>query len=151
MPKNSPVCFPLKFQCLISFPPCPNASTISHSISVILSSHVLQEIETLCDRVILIHKGKIILDAQLNDLKKSKQQKIRVTFDKKIKNNSLEKLKYINNIIKISDFEYEILFDTKDDQRGKVFDFALDYDIKIISLYQKNESLEDTFRSLTEK
>tara|TARA_B100000902_G_scaffold372216_1_gene399016 strand:+ start:620 stop:1516 length:897 start_codon:yes stop_codon:yes gene_type:complete len=118
---------------------------------VILSSHVLQEIETLCDRVILIHKGKIILDAQLNDLKKSKQQKIRVTFDQKIKSNSLEKLKYINNIMKISDFDYEILFDTTDDQRGKVFDFALDNDIKIISLYQKNESLEDTFRSLTEK
>lgn len=119
--------------------------------TVILSSHVLQEIETLCDRVILIHKGKIILDAQLNDLKKSKQQIIRVTFDKKIKSNSLEKLKYINNIIKISGFEYEISFDTTDDQRGKVFDFALDNDIKIISLYQKNESLEDTFRSLTKK
>ena len=118
---------------------------------VILSSHVLQEIETLCDRVILIHKGKIILDAQLNDLKKSKQQKIRVTFDQKIKSNSLEKLKHINSIMKISDFDYEILFDTTDDQRGKVFDFALDNDIKIISLYQKNESLEDTFRSLTEK
>ena len=116
---------------------------------VIFSTHILQEVEALCTRVVLLHKGEIVLDSPIENLRNSDKQIIKVTFDYRIETEALAKLSFVQNVKNTFDFEYEISFKTDIDQRGKVFDFAHDNDLKILNLQQKNETLEEMFKSLT--
>lgn len=116
---------------------------------VIFSTHILQEVEALCTRVVLLHKGEIILDSPIGNLKNPDKQIIKVTFDYRVETEALAKLSFVENVKNTFDFEYEISFKTDIDQRGKVFDFAHDNDLKILNLQQKNETLEEMFKSLT--
>jgi len=116
---------------------------------VLFSTHILQEVEALCTRVILLHRGKIILDSSLEKLRNPDQQIIKVTFDYRIEAEALARLPFVKNVKNTFDFEYEILFKTNEDQRTKVFDFAHDNNLKILNLQHKNETLEEMFKNLT--
>jgi ABC-2 type transport system ATP-binding protein len=116
---------------------------------VIFSSHILQEIEALCNRVILLHKGEIILDSSLEKLRNPDEQIINVTFDYRIETEAISRLQFVKTVKNTFEFEYEILFKTNKDQRSKIFDFAHDNDLKIINLQHKNKTLEEVFKSLT--
>ena len=117
--------------------------------TVFLSTHIMQEVEAMCDRVIIINKGKIVADKTLADLKKNQEQVVVVEFDYRVETAFLEKLPKVKKVENTFDFVYEITFDTKDDMRSHVFDFAHDNKLKILQLNQKNASLENLFRELT--
>ena len=117
--------------------------------TVFLSTHIMQEVEAMCDRVIIINKGKIVADKTLADLKKNQEQVVVVEFDYRVETAFLEKLPKVKKVENTFDFVYEITFDTKDDMRSHVFDFAHDNQLKILQLNQKNASLENLFRELT--
>lgn len=117
--------------------------------TVLLSTHIMQEVEAVCDRVIIINKGKIVLDETLEDLKKNQQQIIEVEFDFRIERIALERLPHIERIENPVDFLYHLYFDTSQDMRGKVFDFAHDNGLKILQLHQKSMTLEKLFTELT--
>ncbi|MBT8268820.1 MAG: gliding motility-associated ABC transporter ATP-binding subunit GldA [Bacteroidia bacterium] len=123
--------------------------SIGKTKTVFLSTHIMQEVEAMCDRVIIINKGEIVADSKLKDLKGDEEQVVMVEFDYRVEEAFLKKLPKVSTVKNIGGFEYEISFSCSDDMRSHVFDFAHDNDLKILQLYQKNRTLEDLFRQLT--
>ncbi|WP_308990716.1 gliding motility-associated ABC transporter ATP-binding subunit GldA [Mariniflexile litorale] len=125
--------------------------SIGKTKTVFLSTHIMQEVEAMCDRVIIINKGEIVADKKLNDLRKSKEQIVIVEFDYRVEDAFLLKLPKVKTVVNTHDFVYEVTFSTSEDMRSHVFDFAHDNKLKILQLNQKNASLESLFRELTSK
>ena len=123
--------------------------TIGKDKTVFLSTHIMQEVEAICDRVIIINKGKIVADKTLKDLRDDKEQTVIVEFDYRVEDAFLLKLPNAIAVKNTHDFTYEITFSTSEDMRSHVFDFAHDNELKILQLNQKNASLESLFRELT--
>lgn len=117
--------------------------------TVLFSTHIMQEVEAVCSRVILINKGEIIADENLNALKKNQDQMIEVEFDFRIEKQFIHKIPNLKLANNTHDTIWELSFDTKEDMRSKVFDFAHDNGLKILSLTTKNKNLESMFRELT--
>lgn len=117
--------------------------------TVILSTHILQEVNAICDRVIIINQGKIVLDKSLESLRENQQQIIEVSFDYRLEIEALARLPKVQKVINTHDFVYEIYVSGRKDQRTEIFDFANENGLKILSLQQKNQSLEDLFNELT--
>jgi ABC-2 type transport system ATP-binding protein len=117
--------------------------------TVLFSTHIMQEVEAVCDRVIIIKKGKIVIDKLLSELQHNNQQIIEVTFDKKVMKMVFDSLKNIDNAINLKENTWQLQFNTKEDVRPKVFDFAQENDLKILELKAINKNLEDLFRELT--
>ncbi|WP_159021746.1 gliding motility-associated ABC transporter ATP-binding subunit GldA [Formosa sp. L2A11] len=122
---------------------------IGKTKTVFLSTHIMQEVEAMCDRVIIINKGQIVADKTLKDLHTGNSQVIVVEFDFRIEDTFLLRLPHVTAVKNTYDFVYEITFSTTEDMRPKVFDFAHDNELKILQLNKKNESLEELFRELT--
>ena len=123
--------------------------SIGKTKTVFLSTHIMQEVEAICDRVIIINKGEIVADKKLKDLREEKQQIVIVEFDYRVEDAFLLKLPKVQLVKNTHDFVYEITFSTSEDMRSYVFDFAHDNQLKILQLNQKNVSLENLFRDLT--
>ena len=123
--------------------------TIGKEKTVFLSTHIMQEVEAMCDRVIIINKGKIVANKTLEALRNEKEQVIVVEFDYRVEDAFLNKLPKVSQVVNTHDFVYEITFNTSEDMRSYVFDFAHDNELKILQLNQKNASLETLFRDLT--
>ena len=117
--------------------------------TVLLSTHILQEVDALCDRVIIINKGKIVFDNQLKNIRQGQKQIIEVSFDYRIENQAILRIPNVEEVKNTNDFEYEIHVKGKKDLRPEIFDFAHDNGLKIIKLQLKNESLEKIFKKLT--
>ncbi|WP_027125790.1 gliding motility-associated ABC transporter ATP-binding subunit GldA [Gelidibacter mesophilus] len=117
--------------------------------TIFLSTHIMQEVEAICDRVIIINKGEIVADKKLTDLKADQEQIVEVEFDYRVENILLNRLKHVQNVKNTHDFIYELTFSTKEDMRPMVFDFAHDNGLKILQLNQKNKNLESLFREMT--
>ncbi|MDA9892986.1 ATP-binding cassette domain-containing protein [Flavobacteriaceae bacterium] len=117
--------------------------------TVLLSTHILQEVDALCDRVIIINKGEIVLDQALEAIQNKQEQIIEVSFDYRIELVALEKLPNVQKVINTHDFDYELHINSTQDMRPAVFDFAHDNGLKILNLQLKNESLEQLFKKLT--
>ena len=125
--------------------------TIGQQKTVFLSTHIMQEVEAMCDRVIIINKGTIVADKTLKDLHADKEQIVVVEFDYRVEDAFLLKLPKVKSVTNTHDFAYEITFSTSEDMRSSVFDFAHDNKLKILQLNQKNTNLESLFRDLTSK
>jgi len=123
--------------------------TIGKEKTIFLSTHIMQEVEAMCDRVIIINKGEVVADKYLKDLRDGQQQVVIVEFDYRVEDAFLLKLPKVDAVKNTHDFIYEITFSTKEDMRAHVFDFAHDNDLKILQLNQKNASLESLFQELT--
>lgn len=117
--------------------------------TVLFSTHIMQEVEAICDRVILINKGKIIADKNLKELQNNQEQVIEVEFDYKIEKQFLQTIPYLKSAENIHDTIWEFTFNTSKDMRSKVFDFAHENGLKILQLNTKNKNLESLFRELT--
>jgi ABC-2 type transport system ATP-binding protein len=117
--------------------------------TVFLSTHIMQEVEAICDRVIIINKGEIVANKTLDELRDDKEQVVIVEFDYRVEDAFLKELPKVKSVVNTHDFVYEITFSTSEDMRSYVFDFAHDNELKILQLNQKNASLESLFRELT--
>jgi ABC-2 type transport system ATP-binding protein len=116
---------------------------------VLFSTHILSEVESVCDRVIIIRQGKVVADQSLESLRKGQQQIIQVEFDYRIETEALSKIDGITKAVNTFEFHYELYCSGHEDIRPKVFDFAHDNQLKILSLNQKNENLAELFNQLT--
>ncbi|GAB5565391.1 MAG: gliding motility-associated ABC transporter ATP-binding subunit GldA [Winogradskyella sp.] len=123
--------------------------TIGKEKTIFLSTHIMQEVEAMCDRVIIINKGEVVADKYLQDLREGQEQVVIVEFDYRVEDTFLLRLPQVTNVKNTYGFVYEITFSTKEDMRSHVFDFAHDNELKILQLNQKNASLESLFRELT--
>ncbi len=116
---------------------------------VLLSTHILQEVDAICDRVLIINQGEIVLDEKLKNLRQNKKKIIQVSFDYRVETVALLKIEDVKHVKNIGGFSYEIEIKGNKDKRSAIFDFAKENGLKILSLNQKNESLEELFNSLT--
>lgn len=123
--------------------------SIGKEKTVFLSTHIMQEVEAMCDRVIIINKGTIVADKNLDALLDKNEQIIAVEFDYRVEEAFLQRLPNVTEVKNIHDFIYHITFDTDVDMRPIVFDFAHDNELKILQLSRKNKNLESLFRELT--
>lgn len=117
--------------------------------TVLFSTHIMQEVEAICDRVILINKGEIIADKKLAELKGNQEQIIEVEFDLKIEKQFIEQIPHLKSANNVHDTIWELTFSTSNDMRPAVFDFAHDNGLKTLNLTSKNKNLESLFRELT--
>jgi ABC-2 type transport system ATP-binding protein len=117
--------------------------------TVLFSTHIMQEVEAICDRVIIIKKGEILVDKKLAELKQNNQQIIEVTFNSKIEEQLIQQLQNIVSFKNNKDNSWSITFESKEDMRPKIFDFAQENGLKIIGLKANNKSLEALFREVT--
>ncbi|ETN95022.1 protein involved in gliding motility GldA [Zhouia amylolytica] len=117
--------------------------------TVLLSTHIMQEVEAICDRVIVINKGQIVADKNLAQLNDDKQQIIFVEFDYRVEEVLLKELPNITHVHNIAGFSYELHFKSDRDMRSVVFDFAHDNGLKTLQLNHKHRSLETLFKELT--
>jgi ABC-2 type transport system ATP-binding protein len=120
--------------------------------TVFLSTHIMQEVEAICDRVIIINNGKIVADRKLDNLiSADKEQIIEVEFDYKIEEQAIAKIPHLKSYKNTHDFSWELTFVSDKDMRPAVFDFAHDNGLKTLQLNQKNKNLEAVFREITKK
>lgn len=117
--------------------------------TVFLSTHIMQEVEAICDRVIIINNGGIVADKNLNELREGNDQIIFVEFDYRIEEIALQKIPHLVSAKNTGGFTYELVFETDKDMRPAVFDFAHDNGLKTLQLNQKTKNLESLFTELT--
>jgi ABC-2 type transport system ATP-binding protein len=127
---------------------------VGKNTTILLSTHIMQEVEAMCDRVIIINKGKIVADDYLKNLKSDAAQVIEVEFDYKVEPELLQQIdrvREVTDLINSPGFIYSLRFETKEDMRSAVFDFAHDHELKILSLNKRNKNLETMFTELTKE
>ncbi len=118
--------------------------------TIFLSTHIMQEVEAICDRVIIINNGKIVADKNIESLlHEVKEQLIEVEFDKPISEDLWNGFANLKTAKKINLTTWELLFESDTDQRSLVFDFAQNNALKILQLNLKNKNLEQIFREKT--
>ncbi len=117
--------------------------------TVMLSTHIMQEVEAICDRVIIINEGLIVADKKVDELKNTKlgDQKLQVTFKTPV--TDLDAVFSEKDLIKISDLRFEIRSEDLIETKKKVMQFALDGGHEIQEFNEAGSSLEDVFRNLT--
>ena len=120
--------------------------------TVFLSTHIMQEVEAICDRVIIINNGKIVTDKKLDKLiSADKEQIIEVEFDYKIEEEAVARMPHLKSYKNTHDMVWELTFISDKDMRPTVFDFAHDNGLKTLQLNQKNKNLETIFREITKE
>ncbi|UCE92785.1 MAG: gliding motility-associated ABC transporter ATP-binding subunit GldA [Flavobacteriaceae bacterium] len=122
---------------------------IGKSKTILLSTHIMQEVEAMCDRVIIINKGNIVADEKLDNLLIGKSQTIKVEFDKKVEEEKIRNLPYLKESLNPEGNIWNLSFETEEDMRAKVFDFAVENKLKALELNQQLTSLESLFQNLT--
>lgn len=124
--------------------------TIGKEKTILLSTHIMKEVEAVCDRVLIINKGVLVADKKLEDLREENEQIIEVEFDYRVEEVLLQKLPNVKTVKNTGGFVYDITFNTSKDMRPAVFDFAHDNELKTLQLSRKNKNLESLFTELTQ-
>ena len=119
--------------------------------TVLFSSHILQEVEAICDRVIIINKGKIVANDSLANLQKTKKDsyQVRVVFKEPVLASSFAQFQAIDGLTAITESTY--LIDTANPElvRKQLLSLTIAENLNIVSLQTEGNSLEDIFRTLT--
>lgn len=120
--------------------------------TVMLSTHIMQEVEAVCDRVIIIDKGIIVANeekSRIYSVLKRSGQSVRVEFDSNPAEEKLSMLEGVRNIKKIKENIYLVESDGDADIRPAIFRFAVDNKLTVLSLQKQESNLEEVFRHLT--
>lgn len=120
--------------------------------TVMLSTHIMQEVEAVCDRVIIINKGEIVANDNTQALQQNTtKQIITVEFDKEVKKHQLLNLKGVEDALLTSNNTWKIIADINLDVRKELFNFAVQNNISVLTLNKEEQKLEDVFKQLTKK
>jgi len=127
-------------------------STIGKEKTVLLSTHILQEVEAICDRVIIINNGGIVADEDAQRLKEKGEgaiQTIHIELEEMTDPEIWKTLKFIDHVKTIENKQFLLETHELHDIRGDIFNFAVSQGLTILSLSLKKKSLEEVFRELT--
>ena len=119
--------------------------------TVLFSSHIMQEVQAICDRVIIINKGGIVADDALGKLQKSKSNALVVSFAESLQPSLFKELTGIDAVNKITETQWQLAGADVSTIRKQVMQLALDKNLNIISMQEGGGTLEDIFRELTIK
>lgn len=117
--------------------------------TVLFSSHILQEVQAICDRIIIINKGKIVADDYLTNLQQQQQQVVQVGFAEALEAEWLQRLVHARSVHKMDTYRWQIETDAPDQLRKELLELALAQQFNITSLQTAGLNLEEVFRQLT--
>jgi ABC-2 type transport system ATP-binding protein len=119
--------------------------------TVLLSTHIMQEVEAICDRAIIINKGLIVADDKTSNLSKllTNQNIIIVEFDKMVTKEVLLSIYPIANSVNIRENIWELYFETSEDPRAEIIPVAIKNSLNVLSLHKKEARIQDVFQQLT--
>lgn len=125
---------------------------LSKEKTVMMSTHIMQEVEAICDRVLIVHEGKLVADKSVKELigKSSAGQVIVMEFDSEIEESFFSELG-LSKIEKIGEKEWRLSSESSEDLRPKLFQLAVDNKLSVLSMKVEAGSLEDVFKKLTKK
>lgn len=127
-------------------------SEIAKDKTIILSTHIMQEVEAICDRIVILNHGNVVADGKTSDIMakaKKTAQSVVCEFVEPIDIKALLKVKHVTEAMPIEGNKFLVLSDSKDDIRPLLFNFAKKNDFTIITLQQQSLKLEDIFQDLT--
>lgn len=119
--------------------------------TVIFSSHIMQEVQAICDRVVIVNKGKLVADATIETLQ---QQSIgtrttNVSFQEAINEAQLKTIKGVLKVKSIGKNRWQLLSQNEDDIRATVFQFAVKHELILVELHEERTDMESVFQQLT--
>ena len=119
--------------------------------TVMFSSHILQEVEAMCDRVIIINRGNIVADDLLSNLQKANagQQQVNIEFKEAVNIGELQSLQDVIKVTQLSGSNFQLSTHNPEIVRKQLLELSLKNNLNIVSLQSENNSLEDIFRQLT--
>ena len=118
--------------------------------TVLFSSHILQEVEAMCDRVIIINKGNLVANDTLTNLRKGNSTNIvKVGFSESIPASQLQELPSAKSVHNTDPNNWQLATDDPESLRKQILELALRHNLNIVSLQSENQSLEEVFRNLT--
>ncbi|HLF65911.1 MAG TPA: gliding motility-associated ABC transporter ATP-binding subunit GldA [Saprospiraceae bacterium] len=125
--------------------------TLGKSKTVIFSTHIMQEVQSVCDRVIILNKGQIVIDKPIGYLSEISTggQSVFVQFDRRILTNTLSSLPEIATVSEMENATYRVTGKKGADIRPVLFKFAVDKSVGILEMYTEKSSVEDVFRQFT--
>jgi ABC-2 type transport system ATP-binding protein len=123
---------------------------ISVNKTVIFSTHIMQEVQALCERVVVINRGEIVADDLVSNLlKNASSPSILVEFEKGISVNELLNIPGVLDVREVKPFTFKITPEEGTDIRPEVFRFAADRNLSLVGLRQEENTLEEIFQQLT--
>ncbi|HET9746252.1 MAG TPA: gliding motility-associated ABC transporter ATP-binding subunit GldA [Chitinophagaceae bacterium] len=121
--------------------------------TVLFSSHILQEVEAMCDRVIIINKGEIVANDKLSNLKRGNEGShvVIVQFKEPVDKHLLESINHVTAADETSPMNFKLRTPNPEAVRKQILELSLQHNLNIVSLQSESQSLEDIFRALTQK
>lgn len=125
---------------------------IGREKTVLLSTHIMQEVEALCERVIIINRGQIVADDLVSALLQQRQERkaLSVEFNATTSVNQLKKIEGVNRVETLEEHRYRIHYAADRDLRETLFKFAVENDLSVLSMQEEVLKLEEIFKSLTQ-
>lgn len=119
--------------------------------TVMFSSHIMQEVEAICDRIVIINRGNLLVDQDANQIMKasSDRQIVRVEFDQVVSKNELKQIDGVSKVTQLEGNEWEISSLQSQDLRASISKFAGAKGILVLSLQKETQKLENIFKDLT--
>jgi len=119
--------------------------------TVILSTHIMQEVEAICNRVIIISKGIIRADDTTSALQQrmSGEKVLLVEFDKAVSEDSLRRIPGVTAVLKLDETRWKLKAASITDIRGDVFRYAVENGLVVLNQQQESQSLEEIFQQIT--
>jgi ABC-2 type transport system ATP-binding protein len=119
--------------------------------TVLFSSHILQEVEAICDRVIIINRGQLVADDKLSNLQKGNKENhvVVVQFKERIDKKILESFPGVSNVDEYQPSHFKLQTSDPEAVRKQILGIAMEQNLNIISLQSENLSLESIFKTLT--
>ena len=125
--------------------------SLSAEKTILFSSHIMQEVEAICDRVIIINKGNIVADENLASLRNNQAglQTVTVEFKTSTDINLIEKITGILEVKKINEKSYQLVCANAGLVKKQLLQFSIEHNLDIVSLHSQQQSMEEIFKSLT--
>jgi ABC-2 type transport system ATP-binding protein len=118
--------------------------------TVMLSTHIMQEVEAICDRVIIVNKGSIVANDETRNLKRAgTRQVITVEFDKPVEVELLKKIPFAEEVRSTGQNTWQVISLASHDFRKEIFDFAVSHGLSVLTLNKEEQKMEDVFKQLT--
>ncbi len=126
--------------------------TVAQNKTVMLSTHIMQEVDAICQRVVIIDQGKIVADCPQHELKNLFQENktIQVEFSAPIDYIALQALSGVMKLTTVQDNKYVITHALNEDLRASIYDFSINQGVKILELNEQIRTTENLFRQLTQ-
>ncbi|MCD6566498.1 MAG: gliding motility-associated ABC transporter ATP-binding subunit GldA [Bacteroidales bacterium] len=127
-------------------------SRVGKQKTVLLSTHIMQEVEAICDRVIIIKEGRIVADDDKGNMLKyidEEYQTVLVEFDKDVSKEKIEEVAFVVRAVPVNKNQWLVQGQQEHDVRSKIFNFAVENKLTVLVMQKQEKSLEEVFRMLT--